>query len=128
MATHGIKQILLVSLKYDSKCEQRQRDEHSASHDRYDVTLPQDLASGGYLVRHEVGWYIIARALVFSGFIQIIALHLGNSLGGAEFYPMCVQIQVGGNGNGQPQTTVSFPGAYNDNDPGIYDPDVSYLV
>ncbi|KAI0089795.1 glycosyl hydrolase family 61-domain-containing protein [Irpex rosettiformis] len=79
----------------------------ASNHDRYDVTLPQNLASGGYLVRHE-----------------IIALHLGGSLGGAEFYPMCVQIQVGGNGNGAPQSTVSLPGAYNDNDPGIYDPDI----
>lgn len=39
---------------------------------------------------------------------------------------MCVQLQVGGSGSGTPQSTVSFPGAYNDNDPGIYDPDVRY--
>ncbi|KAI0809001.1 glycosyl hydrolase family 61-domain-containing protein [Irpex lacteus] len=79
----------------------------ASNHEAYDVTLPQNLAPGGYLVRHE-----------------IIALHLGNSLGGAEFYPMCVQLQVGGSGSGTPQSTVSFPGAYNDNDPGIYDPDI----
>ena len=33
---------------------------------------------------------------------------------------------IGGNGNGTPNPTVSFPGAYSDTDPGIYDPDVSF--
>ncbi|KAI0344324.1 hypothetical protein BDW22DRAFT_1355695 [Trametopsis cervina] len=79
----------------------------SDSGDAYQVTLPQNLAPGGYLIRHE-----------------IIALHLATSVGGAEFYPSCTQVQIGGSGSGQPQSTVSFPGAYNDNDPGIYDPDI----
>jgi len=79
----------------------------STSRDAYDVTIPQSIAPGGYLIRHE-----------------IIALHLAVSLGGAEFYPMCIQVQIGGNGNGVPQSTVSFPGAYNDNDPGIFDPSI----
>jgi Auxiliary Activity family 9 (formerly GH61) len=71
------------------------------------VTLPSTISPGGYLVRHE-----------------IIALHLAVTLGGAEFYPSCTQILVGGSQTGTPDQTVSFPGAYNDNDPGIYDPDV----
>jgi hypothetical protein len=71
------------------------------------VTLPTQVAPGGYLVRHE-----------------IIALHLAVTLGGAEFYPSCTQILVGGSQTGTPDQTVSFPGAYNDNDPGIYDPNV----
>ena len=71
------------------------------------VTLPTQVAPGDYLVRHE-----------------IIALHLAVTLGGAEFYPSCTQIRVGGSQTGTPNQTVSFPGAYNDNDPGIYDPDV----
>ncbi|KAH9980127.1 glycosyl hydrolase family 61-domain-containing protein, partial [Lactifluus volemus] len=71
------------------------------------VTLPDDVSSGGYLIRHE-----------------IIALHLAVNLGGAEFYPSCTQILVGGSKTGTPNQTVSFPGAYNDNDPGIYDPTV----
>ena len=74
----------------------------------FDVTLPQNLAPGGYLIRHE-----------------IIALHLAEQIGGAEFYPMCTQVTIGGNGNGVPSPTVSFPGAYSDTDPGIYDPTVS---
>ena len=71
------------------------------------VTLPTEVAPGDYLVRHE-----------------IIALHLALTLGGAEFYPSCTQIRIGGSQTGTPDQTVSFPGAYNDNDPGIYDPDV----
>ena len=71
------------------------------------VTLPTDVAAGQYLVRHE-----------------IIALHLAVNQGGAEFYPSCTQIEVGGSQTGTPDQTVSFPGAYSDNDPGIYDPNV----
>ncbi|KAH9985297.1 glycoside hydrolase family 61 protein J [Russula vinacea] len=71
------------------------------------VTLPTQVAPGDYLVRNE-----------------IIALQLAVSLGGAEFYPSCTQIRVGGSKTGTPNQTVLFPGAYSDNDPGIYDPNV----
>lgn len=71
------------------------------------VTLPTNVAPGDYLVRHE-----------------IIALHLAVTLGGAEFYPSCTQVRIGGSQTGTPNQTVLFPGAYNDNDPGIYDPNV----
>ena len=71
------------------------------------LSLPTDVASGDYLVRHE-----------------IIALHLAVTQGGAEFYPSCTQIRIGGSQTGTPNQTVSFPGAYNDNDPGIYDTNV----
>ena len=66
--------------------------------------LPSTLARGGYLLRHE-----------------IIALHLADQPGGAEFYPSCIQINVGGNQSGAPSPNelVSFPGAYKDNDAGI---------
>jgi hypothetical protein len=40
------------------------------------ITLPPTLAPGQYLVRHE-----------------IIALHLANEMGGAEFYPSCTQVR-----------------------------------
>lgn len=74
------------------------------------ITLPSNLAPGNYLLRHE-----------------IIALHLANTMGGAEFYPSCSQIIVGGSGTGKPSDDelVSLPGAYSDNDPGIYVPSVS---
>jgi hypothetical protein len=71
------------------------------------LTLPNQVEPGDYLVRHE-----------------IISLQLAVSLGGAEFYPSCTQIRVGGSQTGTPNQTVSFPGAYSDNDPGIYDPNV----
>ncbi|KAI0759233.1 glycosyl hydrolase family 61-domain-containing protein [Trametes elegans] len=73
----------------------------------YSMNLPDNIAPGDYLVRHE-----------------IIALQLAVSMGGAEFYPACVQTRVSGNGNGTPNSTVSFPGAYSDSDPGIFDPNV----
>lgn len=75
----------------------------------YSMTLPSNLAAGEYLVRHE-----------------IIALHLATEEGGAEFYPSCSQITVGGNESGVPSDDdlVSLPGAYSDADPGIFDPDV----
>ncbi|KAI0935511.1 hypothetical protein AcV5_003922 [Taiwanofungus camphoratus] len=78
--------------------------------DSYSVTLPQSIAPGGYLIRHE-----------------IISLQLAMSMGGAEFYPSCTQVQIGGNGAGTPQSsqTVTFPGGYSDSDPGIYVPNVS---
>ncbi|OJT15637.1 Endoglucanase-7 [Trametes pubescens] len=75
--------------------------------DSFTVTLPQDLSPGDYLIRHE-----------------IIALHLAVTKGGAEFYPSCTQVRVGGSGSGTPTDTVKFPGGYSDSDPGIFDPNV----
>ena len=73
------------------------------------VKVPANIAPGNYMVRHE-----------------IIALHLGTSVGGAEFYPGCVQFNVLGNGSGRPNNNelVSFPGGYRDTDAGIVVPDV----
>jgi len=73
----------------------------------FNLTLPSNIAPGQYLMRHE-----------------IIALHLAQTVGGAEFYPSCSQVKIGGSGTGVPSSTVSFPGAYSDQDPGIFDPDV----
>ncbi|KAF8154893.1 glycosyl hydrolase family 61-domain-containing protein [Crassisporium funariophilum] len=73
------------------------------------ATIPSTLAPGNYLIRHE-----------------IIALHLATSRGGAEFYPGCAQLRVGGSQTGVPKASdlVNLPGAYSDNDPGIFDPQV----
>jgi hypothetical protein len=73
------------------------------------MTLPSDLAPGNYIARHE-----------------IIALHLGTQMGGAEFYAGCAQLRVGGNETGvpDPNQLVQLPGAYTDSDPGIFTPDV----
>ncbi|KAG6907780.1 hypothetical protein DXG01_007387 [Tephrocybe rancida] len=73
------------------------------------VTIPKTLAPGNYMIRHE-----------------IIALHLATSEGGAEWYPSCAQLKVGGSQTGAPTASelVSLPGAYSDTDPGIFDPSV----
>ena len=73
------------------------------------IDLPSNIASGNYLIRHEM-----------------IALQLAVSMGGAEFYPSCSQLTIGGSGTGKPQENelVSFPGAYHDDDPGIFVPNV----
>jgi len=73
------------------------------------VRIPQNIAPGNYLIRHE-----------------IIALHLATNRGGAEFYPACAQLRIGGTGTGVPRASdlVKIPGAYSDDDPGIFDPSV----
>ncbi|KAF8505424.1 glycosyl hydrolase family 61-domain-containing protein [Russula emetica] len=86
---------------------QHAKTRHTVNGSPASVTLPTQVAPGEYLVRHE-----------------LIALQLAVTLGGAEFYPSCTQIHIGGSQTGTPNQTISFPGAYNDNDPGIYDPNV----
>ncbi|KAI0781073.1 glycosyl hydrolase family 61-domain-containing protein [Trametes elegans] len=75
----------------------------------YTINLPDDLAAGNYMLRNE-----------------IIALHLATEKGGAEFYPACMQLKVGGDATGAPDSSeeVTFPGGYSDSDPGIFDPNV----
>jgi len=67
----------------------------------FTFTIPDDIAPGDYLLRAEV-----------------IALHVASSVGGAQFYMSCYQLTVGGSGTASPDT-VSFPGAYSAQDPGI---------
>ncbi|KAI0630388.1 glycosyl hydrolase family 61-domain-containing protein [Trametes polyzona] len=61
---------------------------------KWTSTIPSQLQSGKYLVRHE-----------------IVALH---SAGQPQFYPGCAQVEVTGGGNQLPSgsSLVSFPGAY----------------
>ncbi|TFK66260.1 glycoside hydrolase family 61 protein [Pluteus cervinus] len=65
-------------------------------------TMPSCIAPGNYLMR-----------------VELLALHSASSAGGAQFYMECAQINVTGNGTFKPSSTVSFPGAYPANDPGI---------
>lgn len=73
------------------------------------VRIPAELAPGPYLLRAE-----------------LIALHEGdarfdeNPIRGAQFYPNCVQLMVGGNGTVELPEGVSFPGAYSFDDPGVH--------
>jgi len=65
-------------------------------------TMPTCIAAGSYLLR-----------------VEIIALHSAYTAGQAQFYMSCAQINVTGGGSFTPASTVSFPGAYTTNDPGI---------
>ncbi|KAJ7587985.1 glycoside hydrolase [Mycena floridula] len=68
----------------------------------YVVNIPKNIAVGSYLLRHEN-----------------LALHAASSVGGAQFYPACVQLTVTGGGSLQP-SGLSFPGTYTVTDPGIH--------
>jgi len=76
------------------------------------ITIPSNIAPGNYLLRSE-----------------LISLQLAVSVGGAEFYPACIQLSIGGSGTGAPQSSevCKFPGCYSDTDPGIYDPNASAI-
>lgn len=63
------------------------------------VTIPAGLKSGEYLLRHE-----------------ILGLHVAGTRMGAQFYPACVQIKVGGTGIKALPAGVGLPGAYNPDD------------
>ncbi|EKM57567.1 glycoside hydrolase family 61 protein [Phanerochaete carnosa HHB-10118-sp] len=67
----------------------------------FTFTVPEGIAPGNYLIRAEV-----------------IALHVASSVGGAQFYMSCFQVNIGGSGSAEPPT-VNFPGAYVATDPGI---------
>ncbi|KAK4226505.1 family 61 putative glycoside hydrolase [Podospora fimiseda] len=64
--------------------------------------LPQCIAPGHYLLR-----------------VEALALHSANRPNQAQFYTSCAQINVSGSGTFTPSQTVSFPGAYQQNHPGI---------
>ncbi|KAJ3571508.1 hypothetical protein NPX13_g5355 [Xylaria arbuscula] len=64
--------------------------------------MPQCIAPGNYLMR-----------------VEILALHSAHTSMGAQFYMSCAQLKIGGSGTFSPSQTVSFPGAYQQNDPSI---------
>jgi hypothetical protein len=66
-----------------------------------EFTLPRDTPPGQYLVR-----------------VEHIAIH-GAQSGDTEFYYECAQIEVGGNGSGNPGPLVKIPGLYDSNDPAL---------
>ncbi|KAF9003030.1 endoglucanase-4 [Cyathus striatus] len=65
------------------------------------VTIPKSISNGEYLLRHE-----------------ILALHVAGTLGGAQFYPHCVQVKVTGGGSANP-SGIALPGSYVATDPAI---------
>ncbi|KAF9531120.1 endoglucanase-4 [Crepidotus variabilis] len=69
---------------------------------KYDIHIPKNIAAGDYLLRHEN-----------------LALHGASNLGGAQFYPVCIQLTITGGGSLKP-SGLSFPGTYVATDPGIH--------
>jgi hypothetical protein len=83
---------------------------HTAIGKPANVTIPSNISPGGYLLRSE-----------------LISLQNAMSPGGAEFYPACIQLSIGGSGTGTATGSeeCTLPGCYSDSDPGILDPNVS---
>ncbi|RPA86920.1 hypothetical protein BJ508DRAFT_122039 [Ascobolus immersus RN42] len=71
---------------------------------KYTFKLPQNLASGDYLLRSEM-----------------LALHGAQEIGGGQFYMGCAQIRVSGPG-GNCSPKFSLPGIYKADQPEIYIP------
>ncbi|KAM3064799.1 hypothetical protein ACMFMG_008720 [Clarireedia jacksonii] len=72
-----------------------------ANNNTWTVTIPSDLAAGGYVMRHE-----------------IIALHSAESANGAQNYPQCINLDVTGSGSLAPEGTLG-EALYTPTDPGI---------
>ena len=53
-----------------------------------------------------------------TGFVNQLC-PLANQYPGVQFYPVCVQVEVTGEGTAFPTSFVSFPGAYTPDTPGM---------
>jgi cellulase len=73
-----------------------------AQNSTWTSTIPSDIAPGNYLLRHE-----------------LLALHAAGSVNGAQFYPVCANLEITGTGSAVPTDTVKFPGGYKSDDAGI---------
>ncbi|KAJ2649756.1 hypothetical protein IWW40_002932 [Coemansia sp. RSA 1250] len=88
---------------YDSSKKRWCIDDLNDNDGQLEITIPGDLQDGNYLLRGE-----------------IIALHLAEKKGGAEFYNNCVQLRItGGTGSASPEL-FQIPGIYKEDDPGIH--------
>ena len=69
-------------------------------HAGFDVTIPKDLKPGNYLIRHEA-WNLEASW---------------------QSFPACAQLEVSGSGTKTPseEYLVQFPGAYTEDEPGVW--------
>ncbi|KAG8928755.1 hypothetical protein FRC02_006502 [Tulasnella sp. 418] len=86
-----------------------------AQQGKFSFKIPDCIPPGNYFLRAE-----------------LIALHAAGSYPGAQLYMECAQINITGGGSANPPT-VSFPGAYSGNDPGIkiniyYPPVTNYII
>lgn len=94
---------------YDPKTQIWGTDQLIKDNNTRTVTIPSDIKSGMYVIRHE-----------------LISLHFSfrennqTKQSGAQHYPTCAKVQVINGGTAEP-TGVTFPGGYQWNDPGILD-------
>lgn len=72
-----------------------------SNNNSWTVTIPSDIAAGGYVLRHE-----------------IIALHSAGNKNGAQNYPQCINLDVTGGGSASPSGTLGTE-LYTPTDPGI---------
>lgn len=72
-----------------------------ANNNSWTVTIPADIATGNYVLRHE-----------------IIALHAAGTTDGAQNYPQCVNLAITGSGSAAPAGTLG-EALYGENDTGI---------
>lgn len=78
-------------------------------------TIPESLAPGNYVLRHE-----------------IIALHSAGNADGAQAYPQCINLEVTGSGSTTPSDGVAATTFYTPEDPGIlfniYEAFTEYII
>ena len=86
-----------------------------AANNSWTVTIPESIAPGNYVLRHE-----------------IIALHSAGDANGAQNYPQCVNLEVTGSGTNALSTGTVGEKLYTATDPGIliniYTAIASYVV
>lgn len=76
-------------------------DDLIAAGDKWTVRIPSTIASGNYVMRHE-----------------LIGLHSAGSSNGAQNYPQCFNLEVKGGGSATPAGTLGQK-LYTNTDPGI---------
>ena len=73
-----------------------------AANNTWTVEIPKDIAAGNYVMRHE-----------------LIPLHSADVLGGAQNYPQCFNLQIGGSGTVSPKG-IPATELYKPDDEGIH--------
>lgn len=76
-------------------------DQLRSNNNTWTVTIPESIAPGNYVLRHE-----------------IIALHSAGSPDGAQNYPQCINLEISGSGTANPTGTLGEE-LYTPTDPGI---------
>ncbi|GKT49664.1 polysaccharide monooxygenase Cel61a [Colletotrichum spaethianum] len=77
-------------------------DQLIANDGNWTVRIPSSIKPGNYVLRHE-----------------ILALHSAYDVGGAQFYPQCISIQITGSGTASPPGVVGQK-LYSPTDPGVH--------